>query len=223
MNVARITRAGFAALVVVLAACGSDGTTDPNTPAAIARVSADSQKVSVGVPMAQPLVVVVTGGGGSPLANAEVLWNVLDGGGTFNDSSVTTDAEGHAQVTYTAGTKPGRAHVMAAIGSLSSTFTLELVVGPAVGLQKFGSDNPAAIVGSTLSLSVKLVDAFGNGIAGGVVNWTVSGGTISATTSTTNDGGVASVNYTTGTTAGTYTLTATMAGLPPTTFTIKAL
>jgi len=68
-----------------------------------------------------------------------------------------------------------------------------------------------------------MVDAYGNGIAGGVVNWSVSGGTVSAATSTTDTGGVASVTYTTGTARGRYTLTATVQGLPSTTFTITAI
>ena len=223
MNVARIARAGLAALVVVMAAACGDDPTDPNSPAALTKVSADSQTVQVGVPMPQPLVVALTGGGGAPLPNVEVIFNILDGGGATNDTTVNTDADGHAQVTYTPGTKPGPAHVLVAAGGLSTTFTLTLAIGPATALQKFGSDNPAAVVGSKLTLSVKVVDAFGNGIGGGVVNWSASGGTVSAATSTADTNGVASVEYTTGATAGTYTLTASMAGLPSSTFTIKAL
>lgn len=218
-----VTRAAAAALMGTLIACGDDGPSDPSAPRAIAKVSADSQTTAVGIAMAQPLVVVVTGGGGAPLPNVEVVWGILAGGGTFNDTTTTTDADGHASVIYTPGTTPGRAEVGAAVPGLSTSFILTLVAGPVTGLQKFGSDNPAAIKGSKLTLSVKMVDAFGNGIPGGVVNWTASDGTLSGTTSTTDTGGVASVTYTIGEAAGRYTLTATVAGLPPATFTITAI
>ena len=74
-----------------------------------------------------------------------------------------------------------------------------------------------------LTLSVKLGDAFANAIPGKTVNWVAAGGSISATTSTTDAGGVASVTYTLGKDAGTYTLTATVDGVPPTVFTVKAI
>jgi hypothetical protein len=223
MKAVSFARAGLVALVAGLVACGDDGPTDPSAPRAIAKVSADSQTTAVGVAMAQPLVVVVTGAGGTPIADAEVVWGILAGGGTFNDTTTTTDAQGHARVTYTPGTVPGRAEVGAAVPGLSTSFILTLVAGPPTQVLKFGSENPAAIVGSKLSLSVKLADAFGNGIAGGTVNWTVDGGTVSAATGTTDTGGVATVTYTTGAEKRKYSLTATVAGLPPTTFVITAI
>ena len=217
------TRLALVGMFGTLAACGDDGPSDPTTPRAIARVSADSQTTAVGVAMAQPLVVLVTGAGETPLPDVEVVWGILGGGGSFNDTTTTTDANGHAKVTYTPGTTPGRAEVGAAVPGLSTSFVLTLVAGAATGLQKFGSDNPAAVVGSKLTLSVKMVDAFGNGVAGGVVSWSASGGTVENATSTTDAGGVAATTYTIGTTAGRYTLTATVQGLPPATFTITAL
>jgi adhesin/invasin len=209
--------------IVAASACGSDSTTSPLTPAAIARVSADSQTTSVGVAMSQPLIVLVTGGGGAPLANASVVWTVGDGGGTLSDTTVVSDAEGHAATTYTPGQTPGLAHVTARTGSLAAAFTITLVVGAATSLEKFGSDNPAAIVGSVLPLSVKLEDAYGNGIAGATVTWSATGGSISATTSTTDSGGVATVTYTASSAAGTSTLTASVNGIAPATFTITTI
>jgi hypothetical protein len=55
------------------------------------------------------------------------------------------------------------------------------------------------------------------------VNWTNAGGSISATTSTTDTGGVATVDFTLGSEPGTYSLTATVDGIPPTTFTVRAI
>lgn len=218
-------RVAVMAAVVIAAACGGDsGSTDPSTPSAISRVSPDSQSAPAGVKMAQPLVVLVTGGGGAPLANTPVEWTIGTGGGSVSETVSQTDAAGHAQTTYTPGTALTVAHVSAQAGSLASLqFTISLTAGPPKTVQKFGSDSPAAVAGSKLTLSVKVVDEFGNAIAGSVVNWAGGSGTVSVATSTTDAGGVAAVQYTLGAAKGQYSLTATVAGLAPVTFTVTAI
>lgn len=210
-------------IIASLIACGSDDSTSPATPKSIARVSADSVSTAAGVAMTQPLVVEVIGGDGAPLMNTTVVWRIVDGGGSLSDTSVVTDASGHAQTTYTPGTTLGFAHVMATAGAVSSTFTVSLIAGAATTLEKFGSDSPAAVVGSTITLSVKLVDQFGNGIANATIDWSADGGSVAAATSTTDSTGVANVTYTVGATAGTYSLTATFGDLAPLTFSITGV
>ena len=219
----RLSPLAFAVLVASQTACGNDGGTDPSKASAMVAVSPDSQTTAAGVTMSEPLVVRVTGGGETPIAGQKVSWTVGVGGGTVSDTVSTTDADGKAQTTYTPGTSPLTANVIANVGSLRTTFKVVLVAGPPAELRKFGSDSPAAITGSVLTLSVKLVDAFGNGVADKTVDWAAAGGSINATTSTTDKGGVASVTYTLGADPGTYTLTATSEGVPATTFSIKAI
>ena len=77
----RLARLAFVAFLVTAAACGGDGGTDPAKPAAMVAVSPDSQSTAAGVKMAAPLVVKVTGGGGSPLAGQQVQWGISAGGG----------------------------------------------------------------------------------------------------------------------------------------------
>ena len=74
----------------------------------------------------------------------------------------------------------------------------------------------------TAPLQVIVVNTFGQTLPDVTVNWTiVSGdGMLSAATSTTNDGGIASINYTTGPTAGTTAIQARVSGLSPVTFTV---
>ena len=220
----RVARLAFFGAIVAVAACGDSGSTDPSRPQAVTRISPDSQSAVAGVKMDQPLVVKVTGGGGTALGGISVEWTIGAGGGTVSDSVTTTNAEGLAQTTYTPGTAIALAKVTATVGSLPGVpFTVSLVAGAATALQKFGFSSPATVAGSTLPLSVKLVDTYGNPIAGGTVNWTNAGGTISATTSTTDSGGIATVSYTVGSDPGTYSLTATVEGIPPATFTVKAI
>ena len=222
VRVARVVFA-FVALIAVQSACGDNGSTDPSKPSAMVAVSPDSQTTAAGVKMSQPLVVRVTGGNNTPIAGTVVSWAISAGGGTVSDTTSTTNADGEAQTTYTPGTQPVIAGVNATAGSLRKTFRIVLVAGPPSQLLKFGFDNPAAIKGSVLTFSVKLADAFGNGVSTKPVTWAAAGGSISATTSTTNDGGVASVTYTLGADPGTYTLTASADGVPSVTFEIKAI
>jgi|SRR5689334_5256277 len=224
VSFARISRPLALILIAATAACGGDGGVSPDAPSSIERVAADSQTVAAGVKMSGPLIVLVKDGRGNPISGAAVEWAITNGGGTLSDSISGTDATGQAKTTYTPGTAPGIARITATVGGLPSLlYVVNLVPGPATALLPFGFSSPAAVVGSILTLSVKAGDQFGNAITGREVTWAVSGGTISATTSTTDAGGVASVTYTLPTAAGTYTLTATTEGLPPATFTVKAI
>src|SRR6476620_10569876 len=144
----RFARPAAILLLAATAACGGNDSTSPTKPAAIARVSADSQTTAAGVKMSQPLVVLVTGGGGTPLAGTPVQWLIGNGGGSLSDSVSTTDANGRAQTTYTPGTVPGIARITAGTGNLSPLqFTITLVAGPATSLQPLGFANSAAVAG----------------------------------------------------------------------------
>lgn len=72
----------------------------------------------------------------------------------------------------------------------------------------------SAVVGTTLPdpLAVRVVDDQGSGVSGVSVSWSVpaGGGSVSATSTTTNASGEASVEWTLGTTAGTNTLRASL-------------
>lgn len=231
MHLARLPSLGLVArtltvavATVVAVACGSDNTAAPLAPAAMSRVSPDSQATAAGVAMAQPLVVLVNGGNGAPLAGTPVVWTIESGGGTLSDTTSATDAEGHASTVYTPGTAVGTAKVSAQAGSITGVlFTITLTPGEPAALKKFGFENPAVVKGSKLTLSVKVVDKFGNGIPGATVAWTTTGGTTSGATSTTDSGGVAAIDYTIGAAAGAYALTATVSGLTPVTFPITAI
>jgi uncharacterized GH25 family protein len=71
-------------------------------------------------------------------------------------------------------------------------------------------------------LSVLVTNQFGQPVPNVTVNWTIvsGGGTLSASSDLTDEGGVSSVTYTTGPTAGTVTIQAQTSGIPPVTFTV---
>jgi hypothetical protein len=96
--------------------------------------------------------------------------------------------------------------VLALFGIGGCTLNTEVNVGPA-GLIKVPEGDGQSAATSTalpLPLSVIVVNQFGERLRDVVVTWTVTsgGGTLSTTSSLSDELGVASVNYTTGATAG---------------------
>jgi hypothetical protein len=74
-----------------------------------------------------------------------------------------------------------------------------------------------------LPLAIRVNDAQGKGLSGVTVAWETTTGTLSAASSVTDGAGNSSVQWTLGTTAGNQTATATVSGLSPVTFTVKAV
>lgn len=99
----------------------------------------------------------------------------------------------------------------------------------ATTLAALGGDGQSGTVGQSLArpLSVMVTDAGGSGVSGTVVTFAVKsgGGTLSATSVTSDNSGIASTILTLGPTPGTNTVTATSASLAgsPITFTLTAL
>ena len=98
------------------------------------------------------------------------------------------------------------------------------VSGPA-GIVKVSGDQQTAPTNTTLPtpLAVAVFTQFGERLQNITVTWTITtgGGTVSATSTQTDGTGVASVDYTTGTTAGLVAVQARVQGLPPLTFSIS--
>jgi Big-like domain-containing protein len=97
------------------------------------------------------------------------------------------------------------------------------VSGPS-GILKFSGDPQPTPANTPLAgpLQVIVFTQFGERLQNVTVNWTIvsGGGTLSATSTLTDDGGVASVDYTTGPTAGQAKVQARVSGLPALTFNI---
>jgi hypothetical protein len=195
-----------------LASCdnpaGSDG---PGAPARVDVVSGDLQTATVAAQLPQPLVVRVVDAGGEPVPGQTVSFRVLAGGGTVLGGSAVTDARGEARERWTLGTVAADSQRVEA-----------RVVDPATGQPRAAAvfravaraDVPAAItpVGPAArmgtggfpladSLAVRVLDRFGNGVAGATVFWGVrtGGGSISPGTMTADAGGVARALWTLGT------------------------
>jgi hypothetical protein len=88
-----------------------------------------------------------------------------------------------------------------------------------------GDRQPAPEVGMPLPLplTVKVLDAQGQNLAGVAITWAAVSGSTSTTSTTTDAKGLSSVQWTLGTQSGSQTATATVTGLKPVTFTATAV
>jgi hypothetical protein len=212
------------ASVVALAACGSDSATDPSVARRLVIASGDSQTTVVATAAANPLAVRVLNGSGTGVAGVSITWTIGAGGGTLSATTDTTDDRGQAQVVYVPGTLALAGTVSATASGLAPvTFSLTLVGGSVASLATVGGDGAAALVGSTMPLTAKAEDRYGNAVAGVVIDWVAHGGSVSDATSTTDATGLARTTLTLGGTAGAYTVTADAPGLPPITFTVTGV
>jgi hypothetical protein len=92
------------------------------------------------------------------------------------------------------------------------------------GMLKYSGDEQSVPTSTTVPtpLAVIVFDKFGETLRNVTVSWTIltGGGTLSAPSTLTDEGGIASVSYTTGTTTGPATVRARVSGLPSLTFSI---
>lgn len=112
-------------MLAILAACG-DNPNKPGsktTPASVA-VSAGNNQVGLpDAPLATPVAVQVLNAQSSPLANTTVTFNVITGGGSVANAAsttVTTDADGKAQVGWVLGEGSVRQVLEAKAGSVTT-------------------------------------------------------------------------------------------------------
>src|ERR1051325_1946459 len=199
-NTLTASAAGLTGSPVAFTATGTAG------PAAtLAKFSGDNQVGQVGTTLATPQTVLVTDAHGNPVNNVTITWAAASGGGSVNPTSSVTAAPGHASTTRTLGPTPGTQTTTAsATGLTPVTFSVTAQVGGATQMVISGGQQQTDTVGQTLPvpLSVRVADALNNPVAGVTISWSVldGGGSVNPLTSTTNTSGIASTNWTLGTT-----------------------
>ena len=198
------------------------------TPHKLTSSSGDGQQGRAGTTLAEPFVVSVLDQYGSALSGAVVTFSVTAGGGTLSSTTATTDANGRARSTLTLGSELGTNTVSATIAGLAAaTFTATAVEQTPHSLTKVSGDGQGGRAGEPLAkpFIVSVLDQDRAAFAGAVVTFSVTagGGTLSATTVTTDANGRAATRLTLGNDAGTNTVTATVAGLAAVTFTATAI
>jgi hypothetical protein len=214
-NTMNATAAGLSGSPLAFTATGT-----ADVPFAIAKTLGDFQTATVNTPVAQAPTVTVTDQFGNPVSGASVTFLVTVGGGTVNGASSTsvgTDGSGSAAVTWTLGTTAGTDTISASAGAAPTVyFSATATADVAQNIIALAGNAQTDTIGATLAvpLSVKVTDAFGNGVSGIGVTWAGTGGATPSTTSNSTDGsGIASVALTLGTVVGAQGATATSSGL----------
>ena len=241
-----ITSMSFSPDGTTLVAGGADGTIllwnieqSLRIPHSLTQVSGDRQEGLAGAQLAEPFVVSVVDQDGSPLAGA-VTFSVTAGGGMLSSTTdanpctiasstssatATTDANGQAATRLTLGSDLGTNTVEATVEGLEPVTFTATAAEQAMphSLTKVCGDSQEGMASEQLaeSLVVLVSDENGAAMAGVVVSFTVTagGGTLSAATATTDANGRAATRLTLGSDAGTNTVSATVEGLEPVTFT----
>jgi len=189
---------------------------------AVITISGDGQSGAGGAPLAQPLVVAVADQYENPIEGIQVSWATAFG--SVDPASSQTDADGLAQTSWTLDPDSASQTATATVTGLDpATFTATLSVG-AQNIEIADGNNQTATVGATLpvSPSVYVTDGGGNPAPDEEVTFEVvsGGGSVVQPVVMTDSEGIAQVGgWTLGQTVGTNTLTATVAGVTPVTFT----
>ena len=163
-----------AALALLLAAGCDGGTTEPPVPASITAVTAVTQTAMVGSPPPAAPQVRVSDDRGRVMAGVTVSFAVTGGDGTVAAASVSTNAQGVATAAWTMGTVAMENTLTATVAGLEPVvFRATAGAAHPVLMEKVSGDNQTGAVGTLLpqAITVRVRDAFGNGVPGVVVHF----------------------------------------------------
>lgn len=187
-------------------------------PDSLLKVSGDNQSAPAGAALPESLVVKVADRFGNPVSGHTVSFSVLTGGGSVSPSSGGTGSNGRFATRWTLGSTPGTQTLEARTASTTkgspATFAATALAG---SVEIYEGNGQTGLVGYAVNVApaVRVVDVQNRPLAGVVVDFAVSsgGGSVSGATQVTGADGVARVGkWTLGSTPGTNTLTATVAG-----------
>ena len=208
-----------------ISATGSTPPAQPGASGVAAELNVDDGNQQVGSlnsRLAEPLVVEVLDANDNPVENARVRFRTTIGSGRFSPRTPRTDEDGFAETTFTP-TSTGRIRVVATVAGADSTAAFIVQGGePADALVKVSGDNQSGTPGNALAAPfvVEVQDEDGEPLTGHSVTFSVTagGGSLSATSATTNANGRAQTTLTLGSAPGINSVRASVSGVDPVTF-----
>ncbi len=200
-------------------------------PASVTATGGTPQSTGISTAFANPLQVTVKDLGNNPVAGVTVNFVVPGGGASaaLSAASAVTNGSGVASVTATANATAGSYSVTASVAGVATpaTFSLTNTAGTAASVTATGGTPQSTGISTAFAnpLQVTVKDLGNNPVAGVTVNFVVPGSgasaALSAASAVTNGSGVASVTATANATAGSYSVTASVAGVTtPATFSL---
>jgi hypothetical protein len=183
----------------------------------------NDQEATVGSQLPDPLEVVITDEFGNPVEGVQVDWAAEHG--SVDPATTTTGPDGKAATVWSLASSVGTQTATASSDGLEGSpvsFTATAGPGGPRRLILVSGNNQSVAPNQELSqpLVVRLEDDNGNGVSNRAVSWVIGsgGGSVSATTSSTDDNGEARVRWTLGPTPGVNTLNAVVSGVGFVTF-----
>ena len=188
------------------------------TPRRIRNVSGDDQRGSPGTTLEKPFVVEVQDERSVAFEGVPVTFTVTAGDGTLHTTRTATDSNGRAESTLTLGPNPGTNTVTVSVAGSQEkeTFNAEGVRTPKT-LEIFSGGDQEGAPGAALEnpFVVEVRDQTDKPLPGVQVTFSVSsgGGTLSATSATTDSNGRAEGFLTLGPNPGTNTVEVAATGI----------
>jgi adhesin/invasin len=219
-------------VAILTAACHSDKVTsndngdgDGNTSTSGFTIYPETTYIdSTSIPVATPFPVrVQVTKEGTPVSNTPVAWTILTGDGTVSDTTTQTDAEGFAAVVWTIGNTVGFNQLQAKATDVSTTLRVFGLALDADSLARITADTSTIVATASLPIAVKVMDPFGNAVAGATVQWTADGGTIDSPVTVSGSSGETRTVFSTPAGTADYTVTATLPGIGSVSFVVRAL
>jgi adhesin/invasin len=191
----------------------SPGGTNGGTPPVFSVVLDSGIVDSVAAPAGTAIPVRVrVAQSGTASAGATVTWTVQAGHGTVSSPTSLTDINGIASVSWTLGDSIGLNTLAAVSGDGSISMHAVGTAGIANGVTRVSPDSVSVVAGGTVSIIARAIDVRGNPVSGATLTFAASAGSLSVTTTTTSSSGNGETAFTTPTTPGAYTVTATLPG-----------
>jgi hypothetical protein len=208
-------------------ACGDSSLTPdlPGPPARVVIVEGDGQHGAVGSLATDSLGVRVTDASGRPVAGVLVRWSAGTSG-SVSPELTATNLAGDARTAFRFGETAGRFEVVATASGLAPlVFRHTAQPGSAANVAIVTGSGQSATVATALAqmIRVRVLDGFGNPVAGAPLVWRATGGgTLVDQQATTDSTGAASARWTLGTVAGVQRAWARLALLDSVAFTATA-
>ena len=182
----------------------------------------NQQDGSLNSRLAEPLVVEVVDANDNPVENVRVRFTTTIGSGRFSPRTPRTDEDGFAETTFTP-TSAGRIRISASVAGVDDRAAFTVQGGdPADALEKVSGDNQSGTPGNALAnpFVVEVQDEDGEPLTGHSVTFSVTagGGSLSATSATTNANGRAQTTLTLGSALGVNSVQASVSGVDSVTF-----
>ena len=203
-----------AALLVLVSAC-SDGAAPVPVPATLESVGGAPITAVVGTAPATAPTFVARDAAGKTIAGIAVSVVTGEGGGTLKNAPTRSSGGATSVGTWTLGTRAGRNTLLVTVGTLAPVAIVATsLAGSPTAIRVAGGDAQSALAGAEVAeaLGASVVDQFGNGVARQPVRFdrVAGGGTLSATSATTGEDGVAGgVRWTIGARGGAQVVRAT--------------